>query len=108
MPDLLFQAGLLKSVLAFSLVLILTTLMGATLPIMAKYFVTENTHTGKQVDYLYSINTFGAAFPSNRKRKYHLGCHKFFCGFTALAYEMVWTRILVFSMAVRFILLALC
>ena len=61
MPDLLFQTGLVKAVLAFSLVLIPTIFMGATLPIMAKYFMAEETHVGKQVGYLYSINTFGAA-----------------------------------------------
>ena len=61
LPDFFFQTGLLKTALAFSLVLIPTILMGATLPIMAKYFVTDETHTGKQVGYLYSINTFGSA-----------------------------------------------
>ena len=61
LPDFFFQTGLLKTALAFSLVLIPTILMGATLPIMAKYFVREKSHTGQQVGYLYSINTFGAA-----------------------------------------------
>ena len=61
LPELFFQTGFLKVALVFSLVLIPTILMGATLPIMAKYFVTEDAHTGKQVGYLYSINTFGAA-----------------------------------------------
>jgi len=155
LPDFFFQSGLLKTVLAFSLVLIPTTFMGATLPIMAKYFVTEETHTGKQVGYLYSINTFGAAagcllsgyflieylgvlqtawlaafvniligilcilkFKKSepetpidwnlpRPAPLFLQIDKeiiiwmatsFLCGFTALAYEVVWTRILVFGM----------
>jgi len=154
LPDFFFQTGLLKTALAFSLVLIPTILMGATLPIMAKYFVTEETHTGKQVGYLYSINTFGAAagcllsgyflieylgvlqtawlaasiniligiFCILSFKKSEPGTSiewvipkptpisvqvdkaniiwvttSFVCGFTALAYEVVWTRILVFS-----------
>jgi len=154
LPDIFFQTGLLKIVLAFSLVLIPTILMGATLPIMAKYFVTEEAHTGKQVGYLYSINTFGAAAGCLLAGYFfieHLGvlqtaflagsvnifigilcilrfkksepgtlikwdlpkpaplslqikkeniiwiATSFLCGFTALAYEVVWTRILVFG-----------
>jgi len=154
LPEIFFQLGLLKVALVFSLVLIPTILMGATLPIMAKYFVTENTHTGKQVGYLYSINTFGAAAgcllagyflienlgvlqtawlaasiniligilcilrvkksePANpitwnlpkleplslqfKKENIIWVTTSFFCGFTALAYEVVWTRILVFG-----------
>ena len=154
LPDMFFQTGLLKIVLAFSLVLIPTILMGATLPIMAKYFVTEEAHTGKQVGYLYSINTFGAAagcllagyflieyfgvlqtaflaasvnifigilcilrfkksepatlikWDLPKPAPLSLQIEKeniiwiatsFLCGFTALAYEVVWTRILVFG-----------
>ena len=154
LPDFFFQTGLLKTALAFSLVLIPTIFMGATLPIMAKYFVTEETHTGKQVGYLYSINTFGAAAgcllsgyflieylgvlqtallaasiniligilcvlrfkkskpatpigwaipkPAPLSIQVDKGniiwvTTSFVCGFTALAYEVVWTRILVFG-----------
>jgi spermidine synthase len=154
LPELFFQTGFLKVALVFSLVLIPTILMGATLPIMAKYFVTENTHTGKQVGYLYSINTFGAAAgcllagyflieyfgvlqtawiaafvnifigilcilrvkksePANpinwslpkleplslqvENKNFIWIATSFLCGFTALAYEVVWTRLLVFG-----------
>jgi len=154
MPDLLFQTGLVKAVLAFSLVLIPTIFMGATLPIMAKYFMAEETHVGKQVGYLYSINTFGAAagcliagyflieyfgvlqtgllasfvnfligilcilrfkksepetilewsLPKLAPNKFQFEKENipwvavsFLCGFSALAYEVVWTRILVFG-----------
>ncbi|MEK9627481.1 MAG: fused MFS/spermidine synthase [Nitrospinota bacterium] len=154
MPDFLFQTGFVKAVLAFSLVLIPTVFMGATLPIMAKYFVTEKTHAGKQVGYLYSINTFGAAAGCLLAGYFlieHLGVLQtalaascvniligiicvqgfkksepetpvkwnlpkpepfslkidrenfiwvttsFLCGFSALAYEVLWTRILVFG-----------
>ena len=154
LPELFFQTGFLKVALVFCLVLIPTILMGATLPIMAKYFVTEETHTGKQVGYLYSVNTFGAAAgcllagyflieylgvlqtawlaasvniligilcilkvtksePDNpinwglpkleplslqvEKENIIWVSTSFLCGFTALAYEVVWTRILVFG-----------
>jgi spermidine synthase len=154
LPELFFQTGFLKVALVFFLVLIPTILMGATLPIMAKYFVTEESHTGKQVGYLYSINTFGAAAGSLLAGYFFIeyfgvlqtaflaasvniligilcilrfkksepatlikwGLPKpaplsfqiekeniiwmvtsFLCGFTALAYEVVWTRILVFG-----------
>lgn len=154
LPDSFFLTGLLKTALAFSLVLIPTIFMGATLPIMAKYFVTEESHTGKQVGYLYAINTFGAAAGCLLAGYFlieHLGvlqtawlaatvniiigiicvitikksepetsirwdlpkpaspslqvdreniiwiATSFLCGFTALAYEVVWTRILVFG-----------
>ena len=57
---IIFQQ-ILKAVLAFSLVLIPTIFMGATLPVMCKYFATEDANLGQQVSYLYSINTLGAA-----------------------------------------------
>ena len=56
-----FLVVVLKTVLAFLLVLIPTIFMVATLPVMCKYFATEEANLGQQVGYLYSINTFGAA-----------------------------------------------
>ena len=130
--------------------------MGATLPIISKYYVTDNTRLGTQIGYLYAINTLGAAagclltgfvfistfgvlqtalsascanliigigciriyqdehpgektpwrlpkweWPSmmlNTEQKLWLAV-SFVCGFTALAYEVLWTRLLVFSIA---------
>ena len=51
----------LKAVLAFLLIFVPTTFIGATLPIISKYYVTDNTRLGTQIGYLYSINTLGAA-----------------------------------------------
>ncbi len=52
------------SVLQFGLVAVLllppTTLMGATLPVLARFFVREEATVGRQVGLLYSINTLGA------------------------------------------------
>jgi predicted membrane-bound spermidine synthase/tetratricopeptide (TPR) repeat protein len=156
LPDspVLFNA--VKAVLAFLLMFIPTTFMGATLPIISKYYVTDNTRLGTQIGYLYAINTLGAAvgcvltgfifistfgvlqtalFASCANLIIGIGCIRiyqeehpgekvpwrlpkiewpsvtlsteqklwlgvsFVCGFTALAYEVLWTRLLVFSIA---------
>ena len=155
LPDLSFLAAILKAVLAFSLVLIPTIFMGATLPVMCKYFAAEDANLGQQVGYLYSINTLGAAagclfsgyfligffgvletalvaaginlligfvciivfkkaepgvtcgfgLPKPVFVRLQLDKEKslwliisFLCGFTALAYEVVWTRLLIFGL----------
>mgnify|MGYP003714177233 FL=1 len=154
LPNLFFLVAALKTVLAFLLVLIPTIFMGATLPVMCKYFATEEANLGQQVGYLYSINTLGAAagclfagyfligffgvletalvaaginlliglvcivvfkkaepgvtcgFGLPKPASLSLQLDKenslwlaisFLCGFTALAYEVVWTRLLVFG-----------
>ena len=155
LPNLFFLVAALKTVLAFLLVLIPTIFMGATLPVMCKYFATDDANLGQQVGYLYSINTLGAAagclfagyfligffgvletalvaaginlliglvcivvfkraepgvtcgFGLPKPAFFSLQLDKennlwlaisFLCGFTALAYEVVWTRLLVFGM----------
>ncbi|MEO2043295.1 MAG: fused MFS/spermidine synthase, partial [Nitrospinaceae bacterium] len=154
LPNLFFLVVALKTVLAFLLVLIPTIFMGATLPVMCKYFATEEANLGQQVGYLYSINTLGAAagclfagyfligffgvletalvaaginlliglvcIVVFKKAEPGVTCGfglpkpvsvclqldkenslwlaiSFLCGFTALAYEVVWTRLLVFG-----------
>jgi spermidine synthase len=154
LPNFFFLIVALKTVLAFLLVLIPTIFMGATLPVMCKYFATEDANLGQQVGYLYSINTLGAAagclfagyfligffgvletalvaaginlliglvcIVAFKKAEPEVTCGfglpkpaffslqldkennlwltiSFLCGFTALAYEVVWTRLLVFG-----------
>ena len=154
LPNSFFLIAALKTVLAFLLVLIPTIFMGATLPVMCKYFATEEANLGQQVGYLYSINTLGAAagclfagyfmigffgvletalvaaginlligllcIGAFKKAEPGVVCGfglpkpafdrlqldkenslwltiSFLCGFTALAYEVVWTRLLVFG-----------
>ncbi|MBI5427052.1 MAG: fused MFS/spermidine synthase [Nitrospinae bacterium] len=156
LPDAPVVDRLVKAVLAFVLMFVPTTLMGATLPIVSKYYVTDDAKLGNQVGYLYFINTLGAAagclltgfvlvshlgvlqtvllaaglnltvgvgairiyqdseggspawFRLPRPRRplslWSAGQRSwmtigFLCGFTALAYEVLWTRLLVFSMA---------
>ncbi len=44
------------------LLVVPTCLMGATLPVLARFFVREETTLGRQVGILYSVNTLGAVF----------------------------------------------
>lgn len=46
--------------LAFGAMLVPTTLMGATLPVLSRFLVRDRSHLGMHVGALYSINTFGA------------------------------------------------
>ncbi len=156
LPDSIIIQDTVKAVLAFLLIFIPTTLMGATLPIISKYYVTDNARLGTQIGILYGINTLGAvvgclltgfllisvlgvlqtvlltavvnlfvgvsairiyqesggekslkvklpkfSLPSisvNSEQKYWMGV-SLICGLTALAYEVVWTRLLVFSIS---------
>ena len=155
-PESIPLQNLIKIVFAFGLMLIPTTFMGATLPIMSKYCVTDDSKIGTQVSLLYALNTLGAAsgclitgfflmgtfgvlqtvllaaganlligvgalsiyvetvpganwkfrLPSlriprmswNTDQEFWRGI-SFICGFTALAYEVLWTRLLVFSIS---------
>jgi spermidine synthase len=148
--------NLIKTLFAFGLMLIPTTFMGATLPIISKYCVTDDSRIGTQVSLLYALNTLGAAsgclitgfflmgtfgvlqtvllaagvnlvigisalriyvetvpgadwkfrlppikiprIDLNPDQKFWMGI-SFICGFTALAYEVIWTRLLVFSIS---------
>lgn len=146
---------IIKALLAFALMLLPASLMGATLPVISKYFVTNHTRPAKQIGLLYFINTFGAAvgcwltgfvfvsafgvlqtvlyasiinlivgvaairiyqdatgkstwlklprlrlpsFQFSSQEKFWMGV-SFTCGFTALACEVLWTRLLIFSMS---------
>jgi len=51
---------ILRFLLSFALLLIPTSLMGATLPAMSRYVVRRFAHVGGGVAWLYAVNTFGA------------------------------------------------
>ena len=153
-PESAALQNLLKVLFSFTLMLVPTTFMGATLPLISKYCVTDDKRIGKQISLLYALNTLGAAcgciiagfflmstfgvlqtvlfaaavnlligisalsiFKENggeikftlpkiscpkidwsSEQKFWMGI-SFICGFTALAYEVLWTRLLVFSIA---------
>lgn len=59
---LVFNAVILIG--AFILFIIPVTLMGATLPILIRFYVANLGHLGARVGRLYAINTIGAAFGS--------------------------------------------
>ncbi len=155
LPESAALHSTVKAALAFGLIFVPTTLMGATLPIISKYYVTDDTKLGPQVGYLYAINTLGAAVgclltgfilisllgvletvlftaavnlfigisairvyqdtggrdwsfrlpPLSLPRLEAAGPDRllmavaFISGFTALAYEVLWTRLLVFSIS---------
>lgn len=71
--DRLISYPLLYQVATFfgctALLIIPTTLMGATLPVLSRYCVRELDHLGKQTGLLYGLNTVGAA------------CGTLICGF---------------------------
>ena len=154
LPESPALQNFLRVVFSFTLMLIPTTFMGATLPLISKYCVTDDKRIRKQVSLLYALNTLGAAFgclitgfflmgafgvlqtvlmaatgnliigisalsiykenggivkfslPKIKlprmvwtpEQKFWMGI-SFICGFTALAYEVLWTRLLVFSIA---------
>ncbi|MDD5226504.1 MAG: fused MFS/spermidine synthase [Candidatus Omnitrophica bacterium] len=76
-----FTALLFKFLIAFTALIIPTFLMGATLPVLSKYFVTKDEEVAKQVGLLYGLNTLGAV----------LGV--LFSGFFALQTFGVWQTV---------------
>jgi spermidine synthase len=67
-----YGESLLKLGLSFAVLLLPTSLMGATLPLLAQHTVERFGHLGTRVGRLYALNTFGAA----------VGC--FVAGFAAI------------------------
>lgn len=55
-----FVFSLAQFLLIFLILLVPTTLMGATLPVLSRFFVREIAALGGQVGRLYAFNTFGA------------------------------------------------
>ncbi|MFQ6094054.1 MAG: fused MFS/spermidine synthase, partial [bacterium] len=55
-----YALGLIRFVISFLLLLPPTTLMGATLPVLSRYFIKSRETVGKEVGLLYGLNTLGA------------------------------------------------
>ena len=53
--------SLIRFLICFLLILLPTTLMGATLPVLSRFMVEARERIGKDIGYLYAINTVGAA-----------------------------------------------
>ncbi len=54
------QASIFRFLVCGSILIIPTTLMGATLPVLSKFVSTDESFIGRDVGTLYSLNTFGA------------------------------------------------
>ena len=59
-----YTFSLLRFFVCAIILLVPTTLMGATLPILSKYFVETPSDLGRNVGLLYGVNTFGAVLGS--------------------------------------------
>ena len=57
-----FEQSLFYFAGSFFIILLPTTAMGATLPVLAKYVVVDKAHIGSRIGALYAINTLGAVF----------------------------------------------
>lgn len=55
-----YLLGLIRFVVSFCLLLWPTICMGATLPVLTRYFAASQKRLGKDVGLLYGLNTFGA------------------------------------------------
>ena len=60
--------GILRLVLSFAVLIVPTTLMGATLPLVVKASLARGAILGRQVSLLYAFNTAGAVVRSARRR----------------------------------------
>ena len=56
--------GFLRFILSVTILIIPTALMGASLPVLARYFATQKSRFGWEVGRLFTINTFGACLGS--------------------------------------------
>ncbi|MDP7552631.1 MAG: fused MFS/spermidine synthase, partial [Nitrospinaceae bacterium] len=56
------QASLYRFWICGAILLVPTTFMGATLPVLSKYVSRDSAFIGRDVGTLYSLNTFGAVF----------------------------------------------
>ena len=55
-----YTLSLIRFVLTFGVLLIPSTLMGGTLPVLTRFFVKRLEQLGKNIGILYALNTFGA------------------------------------------------
>lgn len=81
--DASFMLTLWRFIFAFCVLIVPTTLMGATLPILSRFLVRGRTHLGGHVSALYATNTFGAV------------CGTFLAGFVLIAAMGVFKSMLI-------------
>lgn len=59
-PDSTWTLTLIKTGIAFAVLIVPTFLMGATLPVLSRFVVQQSKQVGSRVGLLYAINTLGA------------------------------------------------
>lgn len=84
-PDSFFLSMLFRFLFCFLILIIPTSLMGATLPVISKFFIREFKKVGEGVGILYALNTFGAVAGT------------FIAGFIAL--PLIGVKLTIFSAA---------
>ena len=60
-PDSFYAVSLARFLVSLLLILLPTTLMGASLPVLGRYLVQARNRVGRELGYLYAVNTIGAA-----------------------------------------------
>ena len=60
-PDSFYALSLLRFVVSLLVILLPTTFMGASLPVLSRFMVEAWERIGRDVGYLYAVNTIGAA-----------------------------------------------
>ena len=60
-PDSFYAVSLARFVVSLVLMLLPTTLMGASLPVLSRFMVRFRERVGRDLGYLYAVNTIGAA-----------------------------------------------
>jgi spermidine synthase len=60
-PDSFYGLSLARFVVCLLLMLLPTTLMGASLPVLGRFMVAAREYVGRDLGYLYAVNTIGAA-----------------------------------------------
>lgn len=58
----LWAVSIIRYLLSIAVLLLPTTLMGGTLPVLSRYFIRSEADLGKRLSQLYSLNTLGGVF----------------------------------------------
>ncbi len=58
----LWAVSIIRYLLSFVVLLLPTTLMGGTLPVLSRYFIRSEADLGRRLSQLYSLNTMGGVF----------------------------------------------
>ncbi|HED13493.1 MAG TPA: tetratricopeptide repeat protein [Gammaproteobacteria bacterium] len=63
-PDSVWVLQVVRTLISFAILIVPTFLMGATLPVLTKFFVSHTSQVGTRIAVLYGVNTLGATVGS--------------------------------------------